>query len=106
MMKKSPAHNKRYSKCGFSCSLKHLKSLVLYKSVWVAQKRIDSANIKFSGHDAPAVPQQRVRLGLHPADRLPVRKVLHHAFDERLRYVAGADRPADRVDAHRLDRSR
>ena len=25
-----PTHNKRYSKCGFACSLKHLKSLFTF----------------------------------------------------------------------------
>jgi hypothetical protein len=29
-MKRKPAHNKRYSKCGYACSLKHLKSLYTF----------------------------------------------------------------------------
>jgi hypothetical protein len=28
--KKQPAANKRYSKCGFACKLKHLKSLYTF----------------------------------------------------------------------------
>ncbi len=27
MIERKATHNKRYSKCGFACSLKHLKSL-------------------------------------------------------------------------------